>query len=126
MAKKINDLATKEAPSVKSDQYPWLRLLDLDIQRAERTSAPRGKGRPRNPFPRQAVHVTLTSEELAALDAVVEKLSLGMKAGVHRGNLIAFMAYRLLDQLQKKGSAAQLDKVSSFTTLASLLDEKKE
>ena len=97
MAKKINELASKDTPSIKSDQYPWLRLLDLDIQRAERTSAPRGKGRPRNPFPRQAVHVTLTSEELAALDRVVELLSQGLTAGVHRGNLIAFMAYRLLD-----------------------------
>ena len=126
MAKKINTPASKEPPAVKTDLYPWLRLLDLDIQRAERTTAPRGKGRPRNPFPRQAVHITLTAEELAALDALVDMLSGGMKAGVHRGNLIAFMAYRLLDQLKKKDSVVHLSQVNSFTSLATLLDEKKE
>jgi hypothetical protein len=126
MAKKINPNAAREASSIKTDLYPWLRLLDLDIQRSERPTAPRGKGRPRNPFPRQAVHITLTNEELAALDALVEMVSEGMQAGVHRGNMIAFMAFRLLEQLKKKEKAAQLQKVKSFTSLASLLDEKKE
>lgn len=124
MAKKINSPAGSES-TARTSQYPWLRLLDLDIQRIERTerSAPRGKGRPRNPFPRQAVHITLTKDELAALDLVVEKLSVGMKNGVHRGNLVAFMAYRLLDSLQTSAAAKNLAGVDSFTGLDTLLKQ---
>jgi hypothetical protein len=127
MAKKITAPA-ENGNLTRASQYPWLRLLDLDIQRVERTerSAPRGKGRPRNPFPRQAVHITLTKDELAALDLAVEKLSQGMKNGIHRGNLVAFMAYRLLDSLEVPRAAGSLASVDSFTGLDALLKQAAE
>jgi hypothetical protein len=123
MAKKINTPESKSSPQGKGTIYPWLRLLDLDIQRAERSNAARGRGRPPNPFPRQAVHVTLTREELEALDSIVQTLSGGMKGNIHRGNLIAFMAYRLREQLQK-GGAGGLEALDTFTHLADFLDHK--
>jgi len=126
MAKKMISPGEND-PSAHSSVYPWLRLLDLDVQRAERderSAVPRGKGRPRNPFPRQSVHITLTRDELAALDQLVEKLTHGMKNGVHRGNLVAFMAFRLLDRLEDPQTSAMLVGVDSFTGLDTLLNQE--
>lgn len=122
MAKKIRSAESKET-AARGDIYPWLRLLDLDFQRGERPSVKRGRGRPRNPFPREAVHITLTSDELATLDALVELLSKTMKGSVHRGNLIAFMAFRLYDQLTRAAEATSLEQVENFTRLAAFLDQ---
>jgi hypothetical protein len=122
MARKIKDADSKETAPGRGDIYPWLRLLDLDFQRSERQGAPRGRGRPRNPFPRQAVHVTLTSDELAALDAVVDLLAKTMAGSVHRGNLIAFMTFRLYDQLTHTPDGNPPEGVDTFTRLAAFLD----
>jgi hypothetical protein len=121
MAKKLLTTETKAGRQSKGTSYPWLRLLDLDIQKTERSSPARGRGRPPSPFPRQSVHVTLTSEELAVLDSVVDTLSKGMKGNVHRGILIAFMAFRLSDQLQII-KVSDLTAIDSFSKLAELLD----
>jgi hypothetical protein len=124
MAKKLLTTESKNAKQSKGTSYPWLRLLDLDIQKTERSSAARGRGRPPSPFPRQSVHVTLTNEELAVLDSVVASLSQGMKGNVHRGILIAFMAFRLSDQLQRI-QETDLMTIDSFSKLADLLDSEK-
>jgi hypothetical protein len=118
MAKKIEESEPKYTPS--HETYPWLRLLDLDLQKVER-GAPRGKGRPRNPFPRKAVHITLTDDELVALDEVVELLSSQMGPGIHRGNVVAFMAFQMRSALQQ-GDLAQF---TSFSELAKVLERPK-
>jgi hypothetical protein len=114
--------------NTKKSVYPWLRLLDMDVQRVERPKKKRGKGRPRSLFPRKSIHTTLTEDELLVLDSIVSAISNQIGSGVHRGNVIAFMAFRLYDLL-RYGSSDDIidlpDNIASFSDLAEYLDAKE-
>ena len=115
MARKTETLPEDTRPA-------WLQLLDLettrqDYQPARRTTG-RPSGRPRNPFPRKAVNITLTDDELKMVDGLVDKLG-GNIQGIKRGTLIGFMAYLLNEQIKEK----DLSQVKLFSDLAALLDQ---
>ena len=80
----------------------WVRLLDAQGGiRDDAIKPPRPQGRPRNPFPKQSVHITLTSNELGIVDALSDQLSEGTNTKVSRGQIIAFMAYFLRDEVSR-------------------------
>lgn len=118
MAKKMKG----STQASKADLYPWLRLLELEVQPEERPSMPRGRGRPPNPFPRRAIHVTLTDDELAALDALSDQLSERLGTRLHRGHVISFMTFYLHSRLQKNGALSLPPGIDSLTDLARYLD----
>ncbi len=100
MAKKIKEESNRKGEGEHKDVYPWLRLLELEVQPQPPQAAPqRGRGRPPSPFPRKAVHVTLTDEEVTALDQLAETMSELTGTRLHRGHVIAFMTYYMQDQL---------------------------
>jgi hypothetical protein len=108
----------------ENKKYPWLRLIDLQL--AEPRPEPKGKvGRPRNPFPKTRIGASMSDDEIAALDEIVEAMSERMGRKVHRGHVIAFMAFRTRDQLLGKGKKVDIpDAVRSFVDLAAYLDSK--
>jgi hypothetical protein len=67
----------------------------------------------------------LTDDELSALDELVDYLSAHMDRPLHRGHLIAFMAFRLRNQLQREDGLKLEDGVDSFMELAKYLDERR-
>ena len=121
MAKKIRELSDTD----KTDIYPWLRLLELEVQPPAHPTPKRGKGRPPNPFPRQPVHVTLTEDELGTLDELARSLSDHFGSRLHRGHVIAFLAFYLRSRLQKDGEVRLPDGITSLSDLARYLDQEK-
>jgi hypothetical protein len=105
--------------------YPWLRLLELEVQPSERPAPRQGRGRPPNPFPRKAIHVTLTDDELGAVDKLAEALGGRIGIHLHRGHVIAFMAFYLKSRLQKGESVDLPPEVHSLSDLAKYLDKTK-
>jgi hypothetical protein len=71
------------------------------------------------------VHVTLTDEELGALDELAGSLSAQFGSRLHRGHVIAFLSFYLRSRLQK-GEAIRLpEEVVSLSDLAMYLDQEK-
>ena len=105
--------------------YPWLRLLELELRQEPKPAARSRPGRPRNPFPRKRVRTSLTDDELAVLDELVDFLSEHMARPLHRGHLIAFMAFRLRNQLQREGGLQLDPDIHSFMELAKYLDDRR-
>jgi len=122
MAKKIR----KPAESDKTLVYPWLRLLELEVQPEERPALPRGRGRPPNPFTRKAVHVTLTDDELQSLDDLASILSERIGGRLHRGHIIAFLTFYLRSRLQKGNTFSLPAGIQSLSDLAAYLDKGQE
>lgn len=122
MAKKIR----RPPESDKTLVYPWLRLLELEVQPEERPALPRGRGRPPNPFPRKAVHVTLTDGELQSLDDLANILSERMGGRLHRGHIIAFLTFYLRSRLQKGNNISLPAGIQSLSDLAGYLDKGQE
>ena len=124
MAKKISESVRKDLQD--REVYPWLRLLELEIQQPDRERAQphRGRGRPPNPFPRHPIHVTLTEDELAALDRLAEFLS--ERVGrLHRGHLIAFITFYIQSKLLTGAGDLSLPAdVRSLSDLAHYLDTR--
>jgi hypothetical protein len=121
MAKKFRETHTAD----KTDIYPWLRLLELEVQPPPHPTPKRGKGRPPNPFPRRPVHVTLTEDELETLDALAQSFSERFGSRLHRGHVIAFLIFYLRSRLQE-GEAIRLPPgIISFSDLAMYLDKEK-
>ncbi len=108
--------------SKKETTYPWLRLLELELIREPKPAARKRPGRPRNAFPRKRVRTSLTEDEQAALDDLVDLLSQRMGRPIHRGHLIAFMTFRLRSQLQQGDKIVIGEEVDSFAALAKYLD----
>ena len=108
----------------ETKKYPWLRLLDLQL--AEPRPEPKGRmGRPRSPFPKTRIGTSMSEDEIAALDEIVDGMSERMGHKVHRGHVIAFMAFRTRDQLQGKSKKLEIpESVKSFVDLAEYLDSK--
>jgi hypothetical protein len=121
MAKKLKE----SGENLKTDLYPWLRLLELEVQPPAHAAPRRGKGRPPNPFPRRPVHVTLTDEELDTLDELARSLSAHFGSRLHRGHVIAFLAFYLRSRLQRGESIRLPESVVSFSDLAMYLDQEK-
>lgn len=121
MAKKIKDVSEAS----KADLYPWLRLLELEVQPPQHPSPRRGKGRPPNPFPRRPIHVTLTDDELSTLDELAHVLSEQFGNRLHRGHVIAFLSFYLRSRLQKGESIRLPEGVISLSDLAMYLDQEK-
>ena len=122
MARKIREASDLHKTSV----YPWLRLLELEVRPEERAARPRGRGRPPNPFPRNAVHVTLTDDELDTVDKLAGVLSERIGSRLHRGHIIAFMAFYLRSRLQKGDVFSLPAGIQSLTDLAKYLDKMPE
>jgi hypothetical protein len=122
MAKKIRDATEHE----KTTLYPWLRLLELEVQPQPHPTPRMGRGRPPNPFPRRPVHVTLTEDELAALDGLAQALSAHFDSRLHRGHIIAFMAFYLRSRLQRGNAVNLPQEIASLSDLARYLDQEKE
>lgn len=104
----------------------WVRLQELarkGLPKAALASTGKstGPGRPRNPFKRHQVHITLTDEEEDALDQAVAILLTNMK-GINRGMLTGFMANYLLDQLRNVDTS----KIKSFEDLIIFLEQNGE
>ena len=108
----------------ETKKYPWLRLLDLQL--AEPRPEPKGRvGRPRSLFPKVRIGASMSEDEVAALDEIVDAMSERLGHKVHRGHVIAFMAFRTRDQLQGTGKKVEIPKsVKSFVDLAEYLDSK--
>lgn len=123
MAKKIPPNARSE--SERGHLYPWLRLLELEVQPTERPAPRRGPGRPPSPFPRKAVHVTLTEDELASLDKLARELSDHFDVRLHRGHIIAFMTFYMRSHLQEGDKLKLPQEIDSLTDLALYMDELK-
>lgn len=104
--------------------YPWLRLLELELGEERRPPRRRSPGRPRKAFPRKRVRTSLTQDELTALDDLVEALSEKMERPIHRGHVIAFMTFRLRNQLLRGQEIAIPEDVDSFVGLARYLDSR--
>jgi hypothetical protein len=121
MAKKIRE----PSDSDKTDIYPWLRLLELEVQPPSHPTPKRGKGRPPNPFPRQPVHVTLTEDELETLDELARSLSSHFGSRLHRGHVIAFLSFYLRSRLQSNGDVRLPEQIASLSDLARYLDQEK-
>jgi hypothetical protein len=103
----------------------WVRLLDAQGGiREDAIKPPRPQGRPRNPFPKQSVHITLTAHEIDLLDKITEQLSEGTKTKVSRGQVIAFMAFFLRDELSQLD--IDLTTIRSFRELAEKLRRQEE
>jgi hypothetical protein len=122
MAKKLRELSDPN----KAPVYPWLRLLEMEVQPEERPALPRGRGRPANRFPRKAVHVTLTEDELAALDELADLISGGINIHLHRGHVIAFLTFYLRSRLLKGEGIGLPEGVNSLSDLARYLDKLKD
>jgi hypothetical protein len=122
MAKKISDTGERE----KTGLYPWLRLLELEVQPQPHPTPRMGRGRPPNPFPRKPVHVTLTEDELSALDGLAVSLSEHFDSRLHRGHIIAFMAFYLRSRLGKGDAISLPAEIQSLSDLARYLDQEKE
>jgi hypothetical protein len=57
----------------------------------------------------------MSEDEVAAIDEVVEAMSARVGRKIHRGHVIAFMAFRTRDQLQGKGKKIEIPSdVKSF------------
>ncbi len=121
---KIADYSGKENDVSEGKKYPWLRLLDLQL--AEPRPEPKGKvGRPRSPFPKVRIGASMSEDEVAAIDEIVEAMSARVGRKIHRGHVIAFMAFRTRDLLQGKGKKIEIPSdIKSFVDLAEYLDSK--
>jgi len=121
MAKKLRD----PLDTNRTDLYPWLRLLELEVQPPQHPTPQRGRGRPPNPFPRRPIHVTLTDDELDTLDELATSLSAHFGSHMHRGHIIAFLSFYLRSRLQKGDTIRLPDSVISLSDLAMYLDQEK-
>lgn len=103
---------------------PWLRLLDLR-DATPKAEVKRKRGRPRSAFPRVEVSTSMTPDELAMLNQVVELLRERLKRPVRRGDVIAFMTFQLRKKLQGSGKRLELpEEIDSFVALAEYLEER--
>lgn len=127
MAKKKISPGARPGELDKGELYPWLRLLELEVQPSEHPGPRRGRGRPPSPFPRKAVHVTLTEDELEALDDLARLLSASFDSRVHRGHVISFLVFYLSSRLQNgSGGGLQMPAgIKTLTDLAHYLDLSK-
>ncbi len=106
-------------------KYPWLRLLDLDLTPAK-TATPKRRGRPKNSFPRQRVHLTMTEDERATLDEMVDLFSERFNHNFSRGHIVAFLLFYMRGLLQERGKKMTLpEDISSFSDLADYLHQKE-
>lgn len=108
--------------SERESTYPWLRLLETELQLDPKPTKRKRAGRPRNPFPRKRVRTSLTASEQAALDELVEILSDRLGRALHRGHVIAFMTFRLRQKLQREHDIVVPEEVDSFIALARYLE----
>jgi hypothetical protein len=103
-------------------KYPWLRLLELELAEP-RPEMKKKRGRPRSPFPRVRMYSSMTGDEVAALDDLVDLVRTRFGRQVHRGHIIAFMTFQLKNKLQGEGRKMELpEEVKSFVGLVEYLD----
>ena len=77
------------------------------------------------PFPRKAVHVTLTEDELKALDDLARLLSDSFDSRLHRGHVISFLVFYLSSRLQNGNGLQMPAGINTLTDLAHYLDLSK-
>jgi hypothetical protein len=110
--------------SHKETTYPWLRLLELEFGEETKPVKRKRPGRPRKPFPRKRVRVSLTEDETAALDELLDLLAERMGRPIHRGHLVSFLTFRLRNSLQHGDKILLPEDIHSFVDLARYLDSK--
>jgi len=109
------------------DIYPWLQLLDVEAQtQSRRADRKRRRGRPKKLFARKKASLTLTDDEKAVIDEVLQAVAQRFGRSVSRGQLFGFLAFRLQSELLQDGGLALPEEVNSFTTLAKYLDRKAQ
>ena len=69
--------------------------------------------------------MALTEEERVALDALVDFLSSHMGRYVRRGHLVAFLLFRLMNQLTQDDTLHLPEDVETFEALAKYLEDQK-
>ena len=106
----------------ETKKYPWLRLLELELA-TPKIDVRRRRGRPRSAFPRVEKRVSMTPDELAVLDQIVDLLRARFKGHIHRGHVIAFMSFQLRNRLQGNARRPELpEEIDSFVDLAEYLE----
>jgi hypothetical protein len=110
-------------------RHPWVQLLEMEQQPARTFVQPdKKRGRPERRFPRtERSTIRLTLGEQEALDTLLELFKQHIDSGVVRADVIAFMSFRMIDELKalsgSTGKALALPpEVHSFTTLGEYLD----
>ncbi len=83
--------------------------------------------RPAEEFlPRQRVHLTMTEDERATLDEMVDLFSERFNHNFSRGHIVAFLLFYMRGLLQERGKKMTLpEDISSFTDLADYLHQKE-
>lgn len=126
-------MATKRTPSSMQREeevarHPWIQLLDLEHRQQKPVLPKNPEGKPPRRFPRdKKMLIAMTSTESEALDTLVALFKKHIRANVVRADVIAFMAFRLTNEIQFLNPSAdnQLslpDEITSFTELANYLE----
>jgi hypothetical protein len=108
---------------------PYFDLLDLEIgKRSEKPIADAaekpGRGRRPSPFLKTRTYAYLTEDQKKLLDEVVAKLGDKWDTEISRGDVIAFLTYRLVLSLRdEEGNILIPDEVKNFTTLSEYLSQ---
>ncbi len=109
-------------------KHPWIQLLDLEQHRQKPDLPKNPEGKPPRRFPRnKKMLIAMTTAESEALDALVALLKQHIGPRVARADVIAFMAFRLIHELQFLSPGAENplslpEGINSFTELANLLE----
>ena len=109
-------------------KHPWIQLLDLE-QQTTKIPLPKGNvGRPPRRFPRtKRILLSMTGPEVEAVDTLVRLIGVRMNGDISRNDVIAFMAFKLIDDLatlevDENHQPVIPEGVKSFTELARYLE----
>lgn len=122
---KYANMARKTKP-LKQNMYPWFALLDLEIATEKAPPPAREKGRPRAPFQKTKVTLTMTPDQLQMMDKLIAALQTKMGKSIPRGTLVSFLVYQMMHQLgDEQGNIELPDHITNFTTLADYVESQK-
>lgn len=110
----------------KQNMYPWFALLDLEISTEKAPPPAREKGRPRAPFQKTKVTLTMTPDQLQMMDNLISALQAKMGRSIPRGTLVSFLVYQIMQQLgDEQGTIELPDHVTNFTKLAEYVESQR-
>jgi hypothetical protein len=116
----------RKTKQLKQNIYPWFALLDLEIATEKAAPPARVKGRPRAPFQKTKVTMTMTPDQLQMLDRLIAAFQTKMGKSIPRGTLVSFLVYQMMSQLgDEEGNIDLPDHVTNFTTLADYVESQR-
>ncbi len=128
-------MENKQNARTKKDttlRHPWLQLLEMEQQSTTTfIKSEKQRGRPKRRFPRDNQStIRFTQGEEEALDGLLELFRKHINPSVVRADVIAFMSYRLIDEIKALGGTAGKTltlppEVNSFTSLGEYLDGQR-